>query len=118
MLRATQLTTIQRAILTAVILTDEVVRCGTMTKGNDKRKEMEESSKQRSTWKDNNQVVPMNAVRIRQNQRACYEYGSLDHIRYDCPKWKQATGQARNPLAFEGNQERGRAFNQNAVEAL
>ncbi|GKD25534.1 putative reverse transcriptase domain-containing protein [Tanacetum coccineum] len=53
MLRATQPTTIQSAILTAGILTDEVVRCGTLTKGNDKRKEMEESSKQGSTWKDN-----------------------------------------------------------------
>ncbi|GKD65305.1 putative reverse transcriptase domain-containing protein [Tanacetum coccineum] len=53
MLRATQPTTIQSAILMAGILTNEVVRCGTLTKGNDKRKEMEESSKQRSTWKDN-----------------------------------------------------------------
>ncbi|GKC06212.1 putative reverse transcriptase domain-containing protein [Tanacetum coccineum] len=53
MLRVTQPTTIQSAILTAGILTDEVVRCGTLTKGNDKRKEMEESSKQKSTWKDN-----------------------------------------------------------------
>nr|GEX31310.1 putative reverse transcriptase domain-containing protein [Tanacetum cinerariifolium] len=109
-------------------LTDEAVRCGTLTKGNDKRKEMEESSKKGSTWKDNkkaktglgfvatvppkndnvntypNQVAPMNALRWGQNQRACYECGSLDHLRYDFPKWKQATGQAKNPL--------------NAVEAL
>nr|GEY12972.1 retrotransposon protein, putative, Ty3-gypsy subclass [Tanacetum cinerariifolium] len=53
MLWATQPTTIQTAILTARILTDEAVRCGTLTKGNDKRKEMEKSSKQGSTWKDN-----------------------------------------------------------------
>ncbi|GJR96729.1 peroxidase 12-like protein [Tanacetum coccineum] len=53
MLRATQPTTIQSAILKAGILIDEVVRCGTLTKGNDKRKEMEESSNQGSTWKDN-----------------------------------------------------------------
>ncbi|GKG28417.1 putative reverse transcriptase domain-containing protein, partial [Tanacetum coccineum] len=61
-----------------------------------------------------------------QNQRACYECGSLDHLRYDCPKWKQATRQARNPLALEGNrntqnngnQARGKAFNRNAAEAL
>ncbi|GJY99121.1 reverse transcriptase domain-containing protein [Tanacetum coccineum] len=44
---------IKSAILTAGILTDKVVRCGTLTKGNDKRKEMEESSKQGSTRKDN-----------------------------------------------------------------
>ncbi|GJZ14636.1 putative reverse transcriptase domain-containing protein [Tanacetum coccineum] len=43
MLWTTQLTIIQSAILTAGILTNEVVRCGTLTKGNDKRKEMEES---------------------------------------------------------------------------
>ncbi|GJR80723.1 putative reverse transcriptase domain-containing protein [Tanacetum coccineum] len=185
MLRATQPTTIQSAILTAGILTDEAVRCGTLTKGNDKRKEMEESSKQGSTWKDNKksktrsgyvatfppksdnvntypkctkcytfhhenapcrlcyncqkpghfarqcwvpirQVAPVNAVKMGQNQRACYECGSLDHLRYDCPKWKQAAGQARNPLALEGNkntqnnrnQARGKAFNGNVVEAL
>ncbi|GKE76039.1 putative reverse transcriptase domain-containing protein, partial [Tanacetum coccineum] len=58
--------------------------------------------------------------------RACYECGSLDHLHYDCPKWKQATGQARNPLALEGNKNtqnngnkaRGKAFNGNAVKAL
>ncbi|GKF13275.1 putative reverse transcriptase domain-containing protein, partial [Tanacetum coccineum] len=114
MLRVTQPTTIQSAILTAGILTDEAVRYGTLTKGNDKRKEIKES------------MAPVNAVRMGQNQRACYECWSLDHIRYDCPKWKQATGQAKNPLALEGNrntqnngnQARGRAFNGNVVEAL
>nr|GEV85495.1 putative reverse transcriptase domain-containing protein [Tanacetum cinerariifolium] len=35
------------------------------------------------------QVAPVNAVKMGQNQRAYYECGSLDHIRYDCPKWKQ-----------------------------
>ncbi|GJW53134.1 reverse transcriptase domain-containing protein [Tanacetum coccineum] len=35
------------------ILIDEAVCCGTLTKENDKRKEMGESSKQGSTWKDN-----------------------------------------------------------------
>ncbi|GJV65415.1 putative reverse transcriptase domain-containing protein [Tanacetum coccineum] len=185
MLRATQPTTIQSAILTAGILTDEVVRCGTLTKGNDKRKEMEESSRQGSTWKDNKksktgsgyvatfppksdnvntypkcakcytfhpenapcklcyncqkpghftrhcwapfrQVAPVNAVKIGHNQMACYECGSLDHLCYDCPKWKQATGPVRNPLALKGNkntrnnrnQARGKSFNGNVVEAL
>nr|GEV75699.1 hypothetical protein [Tanacetum cinerariifolium] len=127
MLRATQPATIQSATLTAGILTDEAVRCGTITKGNYKRKEMEESSRQGSTWKDNKkyktgsgfvatvpprndncwvlirQVAPVNAVRMVQNQKACYECGSLDHLRYDFPKWIQATGQARNQLALEGN---------------
>ncbi|GJT62727.1 putative reverse transcriptase domain-containing protein [Tanacetum coccineum] len=140
MLQATQPTTIQSAILKAGILTDEAVRCGTMTKGNDKRKEMEESSKKWSTWKDNKksktgsgfvatvhprndnastypkQVAPVNAVRMGQNQRACYECGSLDHFRNGCPKWKQTTGQARNPLDLEGS--RNTQNNRNVVEAL
>ncbi|GKD46363.1 hypothetical protein Tco_1271008 [Tanacetum coccineum] len=46
MLRATQPTTIQSAILRAGILTDEAVSCGTLTKVNEKRKGVEESSKQ------------------------------------------------------------------------
>nr|GEX02720.1 hypothetical protein [Tanacetum cinerariifolium] len=159
MLQATQPTTIQSAILKARILTDEAVSCETLTKGNDNRKGIEESSKQGSTWKDNKKsktglgfvvtvpprndnvntypkcikcytfhpentpckmcyncqkpshfarqcwasirkVAPVNAVRMGQNQNACYECGSLDHLHFDCPKWKQVTRQARNPLAF------------------
>ncbi|GJV90446.1 reverse transcriptase domain-containing protein [Tanacetum coccineum] len=45
MIRATQPTTIQNAILRAGILTDEAVSCGTLTKGSDKRKGVEEPSK-------------------------------------------------------------------------
>ncbi|GJW36254.1 putative reverse transcriptase domain-containing protein [Tanacetum coccineum] len=53
MLRATQPTTIQSAILKAGILTDEAISCGTLTKGNDKRKVAEESGKSGGSWKDN-----------------------------------------------------------------
>ncbi|GJX18109.1 putative reverse transcriptase domain-containing protein [Tanacetum coccineum] len=57
MLRATKPTTIHNAILRARILTDEAVSCGndkrTLTKGNDKRKVVEESSKSGGSWKDN-----------------------------------------------------------------
>nr|GEV60249.1 reverse transcriptase domain-containing protein [Tanacetum cinerariifolium] len=53
MLLATQPTTIQSAILKAGILTDEAVRCGTLTKSSEKRKEMEETSKQGGSWKNN-----------------------------------------------------------------
>ncbi|GJY10592.1 reverse transcriptase domain-containing protein [Tanacetum coccineum] len=45
MLRATQPTTIQNAILRARILIDEAVNCGTLTKSNDKRKAVEEAGK-------------------------------------------------------------------------
>nr|GEY64615.1 hypothetical protein [Tanacetum cinerariifolium] len=53
MLRATQPTTIQSAIPRAGILTDEAVSCGTLTKGNEKRKGVEESSKQGGRRNDN-----------------------------------------------------------------
>ncbi|GJU79902.1 putative reverse transcriptase domain-containing protein [Tanacetum coccineum] len=133
MLRVTQPTTIQSVILMAGILTDEVVHCRALTKGNDKRKETEELSNQGSTWKDNKKsktgsvfvvtvpprnnnvstypkcakcytFLPENApFRMGQNHRACYKCGSLAHFRNDCPKWKQATGQTRNLLALEGS---------------
>ncbi|GJW52704.1 putative reverse transcriptase domain-containing protein [Tanacetum coccineum] len=80
----------------------------------------------RQFWAPIRQVAPVNEMKMGQNERACYECGSLDHLRYDCPKWKQATGQARNPLALEGNkntrnngnQAREKEFNGNVVEAL
>ncbi|GJS51640.1 reverse transcriptase domain-containing protein [Tanacetum coccineum] len=46
MLRATQPTKIQSAILNPGILTNESVRCGTLTRSSEKRKEVEETSKQ------------------------------------------------------------------------
>ncbi|GJX57359.1 putative reverse transcriptase domain-containing protein [Tanacetum coccineum] len=53
MLRATQPTTIQSEILRAGILTDEAVSCSTLTKGNEKRKRVEETSKQGGWGNDN-----------------------------------------------------------------
>ncbi|GKB94532.1 putative reverse transcriptase domain-containing protein [Tanacetum coccineum] len=53
MLRATQPTMIQSAILKAGILTNEAFYCGTLTRSSEKRKEVEESSKQGGSWKDN-----------------------------------------------------------------
>ncbi|GKF61344.1 putative reverse transcriptase domain-containing protein, partial [Tanacetum coccineum] len=41
------------AILRAGILMDEAISCGTLTKGSDKRKGVEESSKTGGSWKDN-----------------------------------------------------------------
>ncbi|GJV86194.1 putative reverse transcriptase domain-containing protein [Tanacetum coccineum] len=105
--------------------------CGTLTKGNDKRKVVEESGKSGGSWKDNKkakvgtgfvatapprnkiarssskdcrapvrQVAQVNAVRMSNNLRVCYECGSPDHFRNTCPK--------------------GRAFNVNvnAMEAV
>nr|GEU57428.1 reverse transcriptase domain-containing protein [Tanacetum cinerariifolium] len=53
MLLATQPTMIHSAILKAGILTDEAVRCGTLTMSSEKRKEVEETSKQGDSWKGN-----------------------------------------------------------------
>nr|GEZ74066.1 reverse transcriptase domain-containing protein [Tanacetum cinerariifolium] len=53
MLRATQPTTIQSVILTADILTNEAIRCGTLSKGSEKRKEVEESRNQGDLRNDN-----------------------------------------------------------------
>ncbi|GJY94243.1 hypothetical protein Tco_0510604 [Tanacetum coccineum] len=32
---------------------------------------------------------PIQTIRPRDGQRACYEYGSLDHLRPNCPKWNR-----------------------------
>ncbi|GJW53011.1 putative reverse transcriptase domain-containing protein [Tanacetum coccineum] len=69
---------------------------------------------------------PIRAVRPRDGQRACYECGSLDHLRPNCPKWNRGHNQSGNQLALEGNRNtqgnknraRGRAFNVNVVDAL
>ncbi|GJR51200.1 putative reverse transcriptase domain-containing protein [Tanacetum coccineum] len=52
MIRATQPVTIQSAILKAKALTDEAVRCGTLSKSSKKRKEVVELGKQGSSWND------------------------------------------------------------------
>ncbi|GJW73429.1 putative reverse transcriptase domain-containing protein [Tanacetum coccineum] len=188
MLQATQPTTIQSAIFKSGILTDEAVRYGTLTRSSEKRKEVEETSKQGGSQKDNKkdkfrkwfvattpprnenvgsyskyakcsayhpdggpcrlcfncqkpskfardcrapvkQVAPVSSVRMGNNQRVCYEYGSSKHLCNTCPKLNRSPGQAGNRLALEGNrntrntrnngnQDRGRAFSVNAVDAL
>ncbi|GJW02998.1 putative reverse transcriptase domain-containing protein [Tanacetum coccineum] len=52
MLKATQPTTIQMAILRAGILTDEAISCGTLSKSNEKRKAVKEDAKSRGSWRD------------------------------------------------------------------
>ncbi|GKA30280.1 putative reverse transcriptase domain-containing protein [Tanacetum coccineum] len=185
MLRATQPTTIQSAILRVGIFTEEAVSCGTLTKGNEKRKGVEESSKQGGQRNDDKrvkvskgfmaatthrneytgphpkcakclayhpegrpcivcfncqklghyarncrmpikQVAPINAVRGGYEPGTCYECGSREHYRNNCPKLNLAPGQVGNRLTIEGNwnsrnngnQVKGRDFNVNAVGAL
>ncbi|GJU92626.1 putative reverse transcriptase domain-containing protein [Tanacetum coccineum] len=72
------------------------------------------------------QVAPINAVRRVHKPGTCYECGSHEHYRNNCPKFTRAPGQMGNRLAIEGNrntrnsrnQVKGRAFNVNAVGAL
>ncbi|GJS99939.1 reverse transcriptase domain-containing protein [Tanacetum coccineum] len=184
MIRATKPAIIQSDIFKAGALTDEAVRCGTLSKSSEKRKEVMESSKQGGSWTDNKreklgkgfvaailtrneyvgvhprcakcnayhpasvpcllcyncqkpdhfardcrspvkQVALVNAVRIGNNKRMCYAYGSPDHFRNTYPKLNRAPRQVGNCLTIEGNQNvrnnrnqvRGRAFNVNTIEA-
>ncbi|GJX73341.1 putative reverse transcriptase domain-containing protein [Tanacetum coccineum] len=127
---------IKSAILKAGILTDEAVSCGTLTKGNDKRKAVEESSKPGGSWKDNkkakvgtgfvatappsnefvssnpNQATLVSAIRMSNNPRVCYECGSPDHFRNNFPKKYQGSGQPSNQLALEGNRNTRSSGNQ------
>nr|GFA01452.1 hypothetical protein [Tanacetum cinerariifolium] len=164
---------------------NEAISCGTLSKSNEKRKAVEETSKSKESWRDKKKAkigvgfvattppknefvnqypkctkcytnhpedgfwrlcfncqrpghfakdcqarfkraTPMNAIRMGQNQKACYECGIPDYLQCNFPKLYRASGQAGNPLALEGNcnnrnngnQARGRDFNVNAVGAL
>ncbi|GKA55338.1 hypothetical protein Tco_0754287 [Tanacetum coccineum] len=140
---AVQPTTIQSAVLRAGILTDEAISCGTLSKGSEKRKAEDEGAKSGGSWGDEkkakvgtgfvatapprNEYVNYPVAPVMQCQRmelvpeACYECGSLDHLKPTCPKLNRAPGQAGNQLAIEGNrgsrnngnQVRGRAYNVN-----
>ncbi|GJW52217.1 putative reverse transcriptase domain-containing protein [Tanacetum coccineum] len=146
MLRVTQRTIIQSAILRAGILTDEAVSCGTLTKGNEKRKGVEETSKQGGWGNDNKRAKVSEVFMVATPHRngyvgshpkcakcwthhpegTCYEYGSREHFQNTCPKLNRAPGQVGNRLTIEGNQNtrnngnqaQGRAFNANALGAL
>ncbi|GJY86979.1 reverse transcriptase domain-containing protein [Tanacetum coccineum] len=118
---------IESDILKVGALTDEAVRCGTLSKSSEKRKEVVESSTQGGSWNDNKrakvgkgfvttgpprneytgfhprQVAPVNAAKMESNQRTCYECGNPDHFRNTCPKLNRAPGQVGNCLTIEGS---------------
>ncbi|GJV95894.1 putative reverse transcriptase domain-containing protein [Tanacetum coccineum] len=128
MIRATQPTTIQSAILRAGILTDEAVSYGTLTKGNKKRKGVEELRKHESRRNDDKRAKVSKgfvAATTHRNEYARYLLKCakcLAHHHKDRP----SPGQVGNRLTIEGNrnsrnngnQVKGRAFNVNEVGAL
>nr|GEZ43858.1 putative reverse transcriptase domain-containing protein [Tanacetum cinerariifolium] len=125
MLRATQQTIIQSAILRAGILTDKAVSCGTLTKGNEKRKGVEESSKQGGERNDNKREKVSKGFMASTTYKNEYDR-SHEHYRNTCLKLNLVPGQLRNRLTIEGNrnsrnngnQVKGRDFNVHAVGAL
>ncbi|GJU57250.1 hypothetical protein Tco_1235016 [Tanacetum coccineum] len=114
---------IESAILKVGELTDEAVRCGTLSKSYEKRKEFVESSKQGGLWKDNKRakVDLVGYVTTVRNQATLQEIVERhpNHFRNTCPKLNRAPGQVGNRLTIKGNQNprnngnqaRGRAFN-------
>ncbi|GJX53426.1 uncharacterized mitochondrial protein-like protein [Tanacetum coccineum] len=129
MLRATQPTTIQNAILRAGILTDDEINCGTLIKGSDKRKGVEESSKTGGSWKEQLRSKEENWVYQQPLLEMKFASSSTKSFPQKLgPKLNRALGQVGNQLPLEGsrnnrsngNQIRGRAFNVNvnAMEAI
>ncbi|GJY75955.1 putative reverse transcriptase domain-containing protein [Tanacetum coccineum] len=107
MLCATQPTTIQTAILRAGILTDEAVSCGTLTKGNDKRKLVEDSGKSGRSWKDNKKAKVGTGFVVTAPPR-----NEVAKSNPKCSKCNTHHPGSRNNRSNR-NQVRGRAYNMN-----
>ncbi|GJW96138.1 putative reverse transcriptase domain-containing protein [Tanacetum coccineum] len=144
MLRATQPTTIQTAILRAGILTDEAVSCGTLTKGSDKRKGVEEPSKTGGSGKDNKwaktgtRFVATTPTRNEAGNsnpkcnkcfthhpingfcRLCFNYQKPGHFARDCRAPVRQVAPVNAVRMSNNSRVRGRAFNVNvnAMEAV
>ncbi|GJR26810.1 putative reverse transcriptase domain-containing protein [Tanacetum coccineum] len=119
---------------------EQAISCGTLTKGSDKRKGVEESSKTGGSWKDNKKAKmgigfvatapPRNEISSSSFKCGkCYTFHPENrpcNVCFNCQK--PAPRQVGNQLALEGsrnnrsngNQIRGRAFNVNvnAMEAV
>nr|GEW34375.1 hypothetical protein [Tanacetum cinerariifolium] len=142
--------TIQKAMQISGALTDEAVRNGSIKKV-EKRGNVEEPGKDKSGRDANkrtrtrnvfattvnpvgreNTGVPRNVNHVNARNppvRACYECGSIDHVRSACPRWNRAQGPggncpnqvvANNEGQGRGNQQnqaRGREFMLGAEEA-
>ncbi|GJX80534.1 putative reverse transcriptase domain-containing protein [Tanacetum coccineum] len=91
MLKATQPTTIQDAILRACILTDDAISCGTLSKSNEKKKAVEEPGKSGGSWRDKKKAkmgasfvatAPPNNEFVNQYPKCtkCYTYHPEDGV--------------------------------------
>ncbi|GKF46595.1 hypothetical protein Tco_0136397, partial [Tanacetum coccineum] len=96
----------RNAIPRARILTDEAVRCGTLTKGNYKRKVVEKSGKSGGSWKDNKKAKVGTGFVATAPPR--------NEVANSNPKYSNRNNRSN------GNQVRGRAYNVNvnAMEAV
>ncbi|GJZ49322.1 putative reverse transcriptase domain-containing protein, partial [Tanacetum coccineum] len=123
MLKATQPSTIQSAILNAGILTDEAVSIGTLIKGSEKRKSVDEPAKVGGSGKDAKKAKGganfVTAAPPRDGyvglQPWCAKCRTHHHEKANC---RLALGWRRNNHGV-GNQARGKAYNasMNAAEA-
>ncbi|GJU84757.1 putative reverse transcriptase domain-containing protein [Tanacetum coccineum] len=113
MVAATEPKTMQKVVQISGALTDEVVRNGTIKKV-EKRGNVGEPSNDRNGRDDNKRTRTVNAFATTVNPdcrsvlrnvnpvnarnppvRACYEYGSTDHVRPACPRWNREAEEAR-----------------------
>ncbi|GKC99018.1 putative reverse transcriptase domain-containing protein [Tanacetum coccineum] len=49
-------------------------------------------------WAPFKRVTPVNAIRMGDNQKVCYECGSPDHLHYNCPKLNRAPVNQEKPI--------------------
>ncbi|GKD42318.1 putative reverse transcriptase domain-containing protein [Tanacetum coccineum] len=127
MVKATQPTIIQNAVLRASILTDEAIsykkkaKVGAGFVATAPPRNKYNPGHFAKDCREPKRAIPVNTMRMNHNQRVCYECGSPDHLKSTCPKLGRAPGQAGNQLAIEGNHGsrnngnavRGRAYNVN-----
>ncbi|GJY79753.1 putative reverse transcriptase domain-containing protein [Tanacetum coccineum] len=119
MVAATKPKSMQKAVQISGALTDESVRNGSIKKV-EKRSNMGEPSKDMSGRDDNKRTRTVNAFAIcepcRRENTACYECGSIDHVRSACPRLNRARGPEENRpnqvVANDGGQGRRNQGNQ------